>query len=289
MNTDVDRVVAQLVPDPGPGMSEGAHELMHEIMTADPAPVREPLQLRRRLPLRVALPGVALVTAAVLALTWLLPSGPGFGPDPVAALDIRQEGGYYVVEIKDLYADPDRYQAQLRAAGLDVTLRVRPSTPAFVGQIFPTSRIDMRYLDEIKMIERPGTCENWSGCPLGMKIPVGFKGPAYITIGREARPGERFENRTSFDARGEPMHCVDYLNKPLAQVRGMLRERGVAIEDFMVTDPDGDGYEVSDSVPDSWLVHGGFMNEPGKATVAVHENPLSEERLANLRKQCQES
>ncbi|WP_188194312.1 hypothetical protein [Nonomuraea sp. SYSU D8015] len=275
MTRDIDALVARFAAPPVTEVSEGARELMHDIMsTAEPAPRRT----RRRLSLRVAIPAGALLTAAVLAMSWLLPTS------SAVALDIKREGGYYIIAIKDLYADPESYETQLRAVGLNISLRVIPTTPALEGSVFPTSP-DKRHLPEIQGINPPGQCGKMDGCAIGVKIPVGFKGTAHIDVGRKARPGERYESTTSFDAKGEPMHCVPYYNKSVAEVRAMLRERGVSIEEFIVTDPDSKDardYDVADSVPDSWLVHGGTLNEPGSATIVVHEKPMPQKNIDNL-------
>ncbi|MEV0148686.1 MULTISPECIES: hypothetical protein [unclassified Nonomuraea] len=279
MNTDVDRVVAHLTPGAGPGMTEGAHALMRDIMAAEPTTARAaapaPPRGRRPLVLRVAVPGVALLAAAFLGLSWLLPAGLGLGPGTAAALDIKKEDGYYVIEVKDLYADSATYEAQLRDAGLDVTLRVIPSTPSWVGSIFPTSPTDNRYLDEIKTIDQPGGCDKMGGCPIGVKIPENFQGPAEITLGREAQPGEQFENGTSIDALGEPLHCLPYIGRPVSEVRTMLQERGVTVQSFTDMDPESGG--TKETVPDSWLVESGTMNEPGKATLSVYEGSQPQE------------
>ncbi|MBN6056150.1 hypothetical protein JYK22_29755, partial [Nonomuraea sp. RK-328] len=279
MNTGVDRVVAHLSPGAGPGMTEGAHELMRDIMAAEPATARAVAPAARRgrrpLVLRAAVPGVALLAAAFLGLSWLLPVGLGLGPGMAAALDIKKEDGYYIIEVKDLYADPSKYEAQLREAGLDVTLRVIPSTPAFVGSILPTSPTEDRYLDEIKTIDQPGDCGRMGGCPIGLKIPENFRGPAEITLGREARPGEQFENGTSIDALGEPLHCLPYVGRTVAEVRGMLQERGVTVQEFDDMDPVSGG--TKESVPDSWLVEGGSLTEPGKASLRVYEGSEPQE------------
>lgn len=71
MNPELD-VVARLAAPPVTDVSPGARELMHEITAAGPAP--EPGRRRRRLGPRVAVPAGALLTAAVMALTWLLPT-----------------------------------------------------------------------------------------------------------------------------------------------------------------------------------------------------------------------
>ncbi|NUW37414.1 hypothetical protein HTZ77_39345 [Nonomuraea sp. SMC257] len=276
---DVDRVIAHLSPGAGPGMTEGAHALMRDIMAAEPTTARAAAPAgrrgRRSLVLRAAVPGVALLAAAFIGLSWMLPAGLGLGPGTAAALDIKKEDGYYVIEIKDLYADSATYEAQLRDAGLDVTLDVIPSTPSWVGSIFPTSPTENRYLDEIKTIDQPGGCDKMGGCPLGVKIPENFQGPAEITIGREAKPGEPFENGTTIDGLGEPLHCMPYVGRTVAEVRGMLQERGVTIQNFTDMDPETGG--TKESVPDSWLVESGSMTEPGKATLDVYEGSAPQE------------
>ncbi|MFF5208602.1 hypothetical protein [Streptosporangium sp. NPDC000396] len=281
MTTDLDRIVSSIAPDPGPGFVPGARELMNEIMDTEPlpAPVR-----RRRPGWRIALPAVALLAATVTVLSWTS-ALPGFGPKPVAALDIKQEGGYFVIEVKDLYADPENYEAQLNAAGLDVSLRVIPATPGLVGSILATAPDD-EVIDEFKTIEPAGKCDKVGGCPIGLKIPVGFTGTAYVTLKRQAKPGERYSSFTSFDALGEPMHCVPYLNKTVAEVRALLKERGLTIQKFMVSDPrstEASDYEMASSVPDSWYVHGGTLIEPGKVTIDTHSTPLPPDQLQNLK------
>ncbi|MDP4506033.1 hypothetical protein [Nonomuraea turcica] len=268
MKRELDRIVARFAAEPVSDVSEGARELLREIVENEPAPTRR--RAPRRLRLRLAIPTVALLSAAIMALTWVMPNA------TATALDIRKEGGYYVIEIKDLYADPELYETQLRTAGLDITLRVIPATAAFEGQVFPTSP-DNRYLTEITGIYPPGPCDKLDGCAIGVKIPVGFKGTAQIDVGRKAQPGERYQSTTSWEAKGEPMHCVPYYNKTVAEVRAMLKERGITIEKFIVADPsrkDALDYEEADSVPDSLLVHGGFLTEPRRTSVIVHSSRL---------------
>ncbi|WP_431932255.1 hypothetical protein [Nonomuraea jabiensis] len=110
-----------------------------------------------------------------------------------------------------------------------------------------------------------------------MNIPVGFKGTALVTVGRKARPGEKYDVTTTWDAKGEPMHCVPFANKTVAEVRAMLTERGVRISRFVVPEltagKAGGGSEQA-SVPDTRLVRGGFFTEPGVAVVMAHTTPL---------------
>ncbi|MFC4013208.1 hypothetical protein ACFOY2_38690 [Nonomuraea purpurea] len=272
MKQDIDRVVARFAPPPVTDVSEGAKDLMHEIMAAE-----SPAEARRRPRRWVAIPAGALLTAAAVALTWMLPNS------TASALDIEREGDYYVIQIKDLYADPDSYKTQLRTVGLDVSLKVIPATAAFEGQVFPTSP-DNKYITEITGIYPPGPCDKLDGCAIGVKIPVDFKGTASIEIGRKAEPGERYQSFTTWDVKGEPMHCVPYRNKTVAEVRGMLKERGIRIEEFVVREPTSRDYEMEDTVPDSWLVTNGSLHEPGVATVHVYKTGMPQEIVDRLNK-----
>lgn len=46
-----------------------------------------------------------------------------------------------------------------------------------------------------------------------------------ITLGREARPGEEYEIIGGLDAPGEPLHCVPFYNRPVSEVRALLKGR----------------------------------------------------------------
>ncbi|MFI7634920.1 hypothetical protein [Nonomuraea sp. NPDC049400] len=279
MTENIDQIVARFAAPPVPEVSEGARELMHEITAGSPAPA--PGRRRRRLSLRVAVPAGALLTAGIVALTWLHTTS------PAAALDIKEEGGYYVIEIKDLYANPKMYEEQLRKYGLDVSLIVQPATAAFERQVLATAP-DHNVVSEIQGINPPGPCDMvGDACAIGLKIPVGFKGTAQVSVSRKARPGEKYQISTTWDAKGEPLRCVPFFNKTVAEVRAMLKERGVRIGEFVVHDPTSK--DISDirteaSVPDTWLVNGGSLTEPGVATVRAHTTPVPQKFIDNRNK-----
>ncbi|GAA2209783.1 hypothetical protein GCM10009850_052420 [Nonomuraea monospora] len=278
-------VVSRFAAPPVTSVSEGARELMHQIMADTPAPdpTPEPARSRRWRGLRVAIPAGALLAAgAVAATTWLLPAS------PAAALDIKQEGGYYVIEIKDLYANPKVYERELRKVGLDVTLRVIPATAAFERKVFPTSPDD-QYVDEIESIFPPGPCDKLGGCATGVKIPKNFAGTADIAVSRKARPGEEYQSVTTFAAKGEPMHCVPYLGKTVTEVRQMLEQRGVRVGEYSDSTlvAKDDGSDLRTSVPGGWHVQGGFLTEPGVATLSVSEEPVPQDRIDFQNKKSQ--
>ncbi|MEV6863612.1 hypothetical protein AB0M44_21720 [Streptosporangium subroseum] len=262
---DIDRLVAGIASDPGPGMTPGARELFDEITTA---PV---VVLARRRPWRFAVPIVAGIAAATMVLSWVLPTG--FGTTPAsAALDIKPEGGYYVITVKDLYADPKMYESELRARGLKITLDIEPAPPSLDGQMMVMdwqanglsdaereSRKDL-----ITTIDRPGSCRFGMGCPIGLKVPIAFTGRADISLARKGRPGETYKWRATLAAPGEPLHCVDFVNKTLDEVRPLLEERGIALK---LASYDQEGTRAS--APGSWYVQDAVLESSNSAIVMV--------------------
>jgi hypothetical protein len=207
-----------------------------------------------------------------MALTWLLPGAFGLGSRPAsAALDIKRQGDYYVITVKDLFADPARYQAQLRGRGLNISLKLVPMTPGAEGRPFVwdpkedgLTEADVRLRKNlITTIGRPARCDRPRGCAIGLKIPVGYSGSAVIYLGREARPGESYQDPLELNAVGGPLHCIDYTKKTVDRVRVLLREHGVPTVAFV------DGHGTRTSVPGSWYVHDGVLSGPGRALLLV--------------------
>ncbi|MEU8278696.1 hypothetical protein ACFYOK_22000 [Microbispora bryophytorum] len=274
---DLHRLVAGIAPAPGPGMTPAALDLLEEIVSgpvpADRRRVRAAVTGAAGTILRSRrlVPAIVSLTAVLLAVAWLVPGAAGLGPAPAsAALDIRPEGDHYVVMVRDLFAAPAMYQRELRERGLDVEVRLVPVSPASAGQVF--------YLDgtrdrsAITAIEKPGECARFGGCPIGFRIPVRFRGHATVYLGRAARAGERYGILESFDLEGQPFHCVDYVNKTVAQVLPLLRERGVRAQ---FSSP---GAYAQPSAPADWYVHGGVMVADGQALVLVNPTPNPQPR-----------
>jgi hypothetical protein len=270
VNTDIDRLVASIVPDPGPGMTPGAGELLEEITLtmAESEASREtparPMRLHaprwRPRKLRLLVPLAAL---AVL-LSWFLPDAAGVGPHPAsAALDITRQGDDYIVTVKDLFADPKRYEREFKAVHLNISLGFEPATPSLEGVILTLS-------NAITALERPGGCgfgHGQRGCQVGLRVPVGYKGTANVVLGRKALPGEEYKARSTLAAPGEPLHCVPFVNKTVPVVVRMLSDRGVKSVEFVTY------HGARSSAPDSWYVHDGVMSKPGTALVLVDPAP----------------
>jgi len=91
--------------------------------------------------------------------------------------------------------------------------------------------------DSITAITAKGRC--WTGgggnqCPVGLKVPIGYRGQAAFTFGRAARPGELYESTAPADAPGEAMYGLKFRDKTVLAVLAMLRRRHVTarLRDF---------------------------------------------------------
>ncbi|UBU08283.1 hypothetical protein [Nonomuraea gerenzanensis] len=267
---EIDRLVAGIAPDPGPGMTPIARELLEEITSVPVAGSR-----RRRWP---ALPRPRRWAAVpvLAALTALLSVGVAQAPAS-AALDIDVVDGHYVITVKDLMADPEVYQRELRARGLDISLALVPTSASMTGRMFVINDLDRLRAGEsvpaegpITTIDSPGPCERSMGCPVGLKVPIDFDKKARITLGRRALPGERYKMPPGIALPGEPLHCVDFVNKSVTDVSALLRERGVTPSYIAYGKP------VSFTSPGGWYVHDGVMSADGLALLLVGAEPAAE-------------
>lgn len=255
---DIDRLVARIDPasgpESGPGLTPGARELLTEITATPKARARRRfLRTHPRLTPAIA----AGLAAAAVVLSWLLPGG--LGPRPAAALDIKRVGNYYVVTVKDLFADPGRYESQLHRLGLHITLRVAAASPSLVGTI-------TNFDTQIQSIERRGACAQ-RRCTIGLKIPVHYARSTEVILGRAGRPGEVYwPLRAPIDDPGEPLHCVDYVNKTVAQVRVMLAKRGLRMHAISY-------WKNSPRAYDSWYVHDGVLETTNTALMVANWTP----------------
>ncbi|WP_146607521.1 hypothetical protein [Spongiactinospora gelatinilytica] len=136
------------------------------------------------------------------------------------------------------------------------------SVPDLVGQVIvmPVSgRID----DRIKTIGRRGTCRKWGEvCPIGLKIPMNYRGRTEVTLGRAARPGEKYDVMAPIGGPGE-LHCVPYVGRRVRSVGELLRERGVTSLAYST------GGKRRSQVPGDWYVHEGTLTAPDAALLLV--------------------
>jgi hypothetical protein len=190
----------------------------------------------------IGAPLAAGLAAAVLIITSLGHPGQHVGPVSVApapaqaqALSFTRHGGFIDVIVRDPLADPARYRAEFARYHLDITLKLLPVSPSIVGTVVYFGQ--SAHSGTLTPITAQGKCLEASGtsaCPVGIRIPVGFRGNAQLVFGRAARPGEQYESTASAFAPGEALHGLSVRGLRVTQVLALLRHRHVTVAWFDV-------------------------------------------------------
>jgi hypothetical protein len=254
---------------------------------ADPAPARPGRRPRGRrwlierpigTSLAAALAVIALVAAALAITRPSAPPKPATAPPPsvkastrpvpAQVLSFTASGGYITVIVRNPLADPARYRAEFAAHHLNITLKMVPASPSIVGTVVfigePASG------PGIETITAQGRCYTGGGgsaCPVGVRIPVGYRGRAEVVFGRAARPGEQYESTAPATAPGEVLHGLQFTGDSVAQVLALLRERHVTVPVFNYAQSGG-ARNVS-HVPGTWYVYGADPWAPGQVLLFV--------------------
>jgi hypothetical protein len=170
-----------------------------------------------------------------------------------AALSFATSGGYLTVIVRNPVADPARYRAEFAAHHLHIALTLVPASPSLVGTLVYFSEPQNGGIVPITADGKCYTGGGGSACPVGLRIPLDFKGSAQITFGRAAKPGEQYETTASATAPGEVMHGMQFKGHTVSQVLSQLRQRDVTVPYF---NDNHDNYaKLLRSVPGSWYVY----------------------------------
>jgi hypothetical protein len=183
------------------------------------------------------------------------------------ALSFTRVGRYIYVIVRDPLADQASYNAEFKAHGLHITLSLVPVSPSLVGTVVEVSTAGPDG-NSITTITAKGRC--WTGgggseCPVGLKVPVGYRGEAALVFGRAARPGEQYESTASASAPGEVMHGLDYVGKRVSTVLAMLARRHVTVPMYRF---DGK-VPARGPVPGNWYVYDAIPWAPNQVLLAV--------------------
>jgi len=226
-----------------------------------------------------------LAAAAVIAALALVPGhdqGRDARPSKVrtvqtAALVFTRHGRYIDVIVRDPHADPGKYRAEFRAHGLDIALKLIPVSPSLVGTVVYFGGTDT---SAIKTITARGRCFTGGGgpeCPIGLRVPVHFRGQADLVFGRAARPGERYESTASSTAPGEALHGLRIAGRRVFVVLAMIAKRHVSVAVYHVTARSGGKLLPPGKVPGRWWVYTADPWAPGQVMLWVgptrHQGP----------------
>ncbi|WP_026412658.1 hypothetical protein [Actinomadura oligospora] len=285
LNPMTDEEVARMVSprtkaELGEGIMATATDATPDAAPARSRPRRKRMVLFGGLPLAVATAGAVALTIATAGTpgTHRTPGAAGTSGSPAgsptynpakaqpAALTFRTEGKDLVVRIKDPLADPARFRREFAAHGMKITLRLVPVSPSLVGGI-----VMSELPSDVGIISAKGRCDNGGGaCPVGLRIPTGFRGSGAVTFGRAARPGEQYTSSKSAFAAGEALHCVPVRGLTVDQALPVLRRHNVQAgqwhydekraggEDFGVTTAD------RSKIPGNWIVTDADPWAPGQ-------------------------
>jgi hypothetical protein len=245
------------VPPDSPGQDQG---LIPASLAAGAAGARA----RRRW--LAGLPLVAAAAATILVVAvGIQPDRPGGHNPPGHAaarvLAFIRHGGYIDVIVRNPTADPRRYRAEFRAHGLDISLRLVPASPSIVGTV-----VYLEGNSSLKVITAHGRCFTGGGgetCPVGIQVPVHYRGRAELVFGRPARPGERYETTVPATARGEALHGLRIDGQRVRTVLRLIRTRHETATAFHITNWRGLG-KIVRHVPPSWFVYEADPRAPGQ-------------------------
>jgi hypothetical protein len=186
-------------------------------------------------------------------------------------------GGEIVATVTDPFAAESQLKAAFAQRGFSITLKLIPVSPSLVGTVVYTS--DNGGASTIQPLQGGRCLNGGGGCAIGVKIPAGFTGQGYITLGRPARPGETYESQASVFAPGEALHCSGLLGARVATALSALQADNLAVEwRENTTETSTGGTSVSHSKTDTTAPSNNYiwdadMAAPGKVMIWTEPTP----------------
>jgi hypothetical protein len=237
---------------------------------------RSPGSGRSRRTLLIGLPAAGALALAGLAASSLAGPGQKVGPVTVgppkaqaAVMSVTRHGGYLDVIVTNPLADARKYREEFARLGLNITLTLVPASPSLVGTlVYDATPATGPQITPITAVGKCWTGGGGSVCPVGVRVPLDFKGSAVLTFGRAARPGELYETTAPVTARGEAMYGLTFIGKTAAAVIAMLEARHVTVGDYWFQTTRCEGVNRK-SMPSSWYVTGANPWAPGEVSLQV--------------------
>ena len=129
---------------------------------------------------------------------------------------------YLEIRILDPAADPQRYQEELAARGLNVELSLAAAEPGDVGRVI----FQEEDTPGIKPVEAPGNCTANGNCGVGVQVPLAYRGHARIVFGRTPLPGESVEGDAPVLTPAQQAQLHDLVGKRVSEARQQLAANG---------------------------------------------------------------
>jgi hypothetical protein len=209
---------------------------------------------RRRLGAGTGAVGLAAIAAAVVVLVV------GVHAPSAQALSFTRHGDEITIIVRNPLADPATFRRELTAHHLHITLHLVAASPSIVGRVIYVGTQAGAAVDVIQAHGRCRASATRDYCPVGVRVPVDYRGSTAIGFGRPARPGERYETAGVATAPGEAMHGLRYRGRTVTTVLAMLARRGVTVPTYRWTTGRGrtsDSHVLRpDQVPGGWHVYG---------------------------------
>jgi hypothetical protein len=248
-----------------------ARTLMNAIMSEEPAPAPA-----RRRPRRLLVLGTAAATlAAAVTLVLALPIGGPATEYANAAVAIDRHADQFTVTVIDPTAERERFEEAFRAVGLNVTVKIIPTAPEYVGAIVgPIAPDGFKWSGHLGR-STPKKCGN-THCA-AFSVPSDYPGRIAFGIGRAAAPGERYAETDLYAPGQEPLDDHTVSGKTVEAARAALRERGLTVH-YRLTWKHADGGYFDQSVPaervkDTWIVDGGQKSSSDGVDLYVKPGP----------------
>jgi hypothetical protein len=216
--------------------------------------------------------GIPLIGAATAAAVVGFSSG-WSGPQraEATALAFQREGGYLVVRVQDPNADPERYREEFRQRGMDIDLKLAPTSPDKAGKVLFMEDGD----DPAGRLEAvEGSCGE-RACSVAVKVPVSFRSHARIVFGRAAEQGEMYDTGPG-DEPGAGIGLPGIDKYTVAEAVAILRARDVPVEyryQHRGSDRPYPNGIPADKVDPDWYVHDGLLGSENQAILFVGPVP----------------
>jgi hypothetical protein len=187
---DIDAAVRGLAPARTEDrITDDAWSQVAENVTSEHAPavsLEAPLRPVRR-PRLLLVAAASLLIAGVVAATVV--NRPG--QDQPQALSFTEQGDKLIIRVIDPTADPKRYNADFKAMGLNITVRMVPVSPPSVGAMISYSARNEHDMDQLRWLDPgekcPGTLTAADpGCQDGLELPRNYDGRTVVDFGRAA-------------------------------------------------------------------------------------------------------